>query len=88
MSTIQVNDVPAELQARLRERARLRGVGVSEYVLYLIERDLALPTMPEWLDSLKRDEPVTGISSADIVAAIHEARAERDEQTRRAISDR
>lgn len=87
MSAIQVKDVPTELHERLRERARSEGRSLSEYLLYLIERDLALPTMREWLEGLKGDEPVTGISSEDIVAAIHEGRAERDEQIQRAISN-
>jgi hypothetical protein len=87
VSAIQVKEVPAELHERLRERARSEGRSLSEYLLYLIERDLALPTTREWLEGLERDEPVTGISSEDIVAAIHEGRAERDEQIQRAISD-
>ncbi len=87
MSAIQVKEVPAELHERLRARARSEGRSMSEYLLYLIERDLALPTTREWLEGLERDEPVTGISSEDIVAAIHEGRAERDAQIRRAISD-
>ena len=87
MSAIQVKEVPFELHERLRARARSEGRSLSGYVLGLIERDLAMPTMREWLDGLGRDEPVTGISSEDVVAAIHEGRAERDEQIRRAISD-
>jgi hypothetical protein len=87
MSAIQVKDVPVDLHERLRARARSEGRSLSDYVLYVLERDLAMPTMREWLDGLKRDEPVTGISSDDIVAAIHEGRDERDEQIRRAISD-
>ncbi len=87
MSAIQVKDVPGDLHEQLRARARSEGRSLSDYVLYLIERDLALPTMREWLDGLKEDEPVTGISSEDVVAALHEGRAERDAQIRRAISD-
>jgi hypothetical protein len=88
MSAIQVKDVPADLHERLRRRARAEGRSLSDYVLYLIQRDLALPTMREWLEGLKEDEPVTGISSEDIVATIHEGRDERDAQIQRAISDR
>ena len=87
MSAIQVKDVPSELHERLRARARSEGRSLSEYLLYLIERDLALPTTREWLEGLKHDEPVTGISSEDILAAIHEGRVERDEQVRRTISN-
>jgi hypothetical protein len=88
MSAIQVKEVPVELHERLRARARSEGRSLSDYVLYVLERDLAVPTMREWLEGLKCDEPVTGISSEEIAAAIHEGRAERDEQIRRAIADR
>ena len=88
VSAIQVKNVPSELHERLRARARSEGRNLSDYVLYVLERDLAVPTMREWLDRLKQDELVTGISSEEIVAAIHEGRAERDAQIRRAIADR
>jgi plasmid stability protein len=88
MSAIQVKNVPEELHERLRARARAEGRSMSDYVLYLLERDLALPTMREWLERLKEDEPVTGVSSEDILTALHEGRAERDAQIQRAISRR
>jgi plasmid stability protein len=88
MSAIQVKNVPGDLHERLRVRASAEGRSLSDYVLYVLERDLALPTTREWLERLKEDEPVTGVSSEDIVAIIHEGRAERDAQIQRAISDR
>jgi antitoxin FitA len=87
MGAIQVKEVPAELHERLRARARAEGRSLSDYLLYLIERDLALPTTREWLEGLEGDEPVTGISSEDVVTALREGRAERDAQIQRAISD-
>ncbi|HEY5260719.1 MAG TPA: hypothetical protein VIJ33_01240 [Solirubrobacteraceae bacterium] len=87
MSAIQVKDVPGDLHERLRARARSENRSLSDYVLYVLERDLALPTTREWLDRLKHDEPVTGITSEEIVASIHEGRAEHDAQILRAISD-
>lgn len=88
MSAIQVKDVPAELHERLRARARSEHRSLSDYVLHVLERDLALPTQREWFERLKEDEPVTGVTSEEIVASIHEGRAERDAQILRAISDR
>ena len=87
MSAIQVKNVPQDLHARLRQRAASQGRSVSSYVLDTLERDLALPSMREWLDNLKRD-PVTDIGSEEIVGAIQEARDERDEQLERAFFDR
>jgi plasmid stability protein len=88
MSAIQIKNVPPELHGKLRERARREGRNLSEYALDVLERDLALPTTREWLERLREDEPVPGITSEEIVSSIHEGRAERDEQTLRAISDR
>lgn len=87
MSAIQVKDVPVELHERLRARARAEGRSLSDYVLYVLERDLAMPTTREWLEGVREDEPVTGISSAEVVAAIYEGRAEHDAKVQRAISD-
>jgi plasmid stability protein len=88
MSAIQIKNVPPELHDRLRKRARREGRNLSEYALDVLERDLALPTTREWLERLREDEPVPGITSDEIVSLIHEGRAERDEQILRAISDR
>jgi len=87
MSAIQIKNVPPELHERLRIRARREGRNLSEYVLSVLDRDLAVPTKREWLESLRRDEPVTGVTSEEIVNLIHEGRDERDEQIRRAIAD-
>jgi plasmid stability protein len=86
MSAIQVKEVPAELHERLRARARSEGRSLSDYVLYVLERDLAMPTTREWLAQVKQSEPVTGISREAIVELIHEGREQRDEQIRAAIS--
>lgn len=88
MSAIQVKNVPSELHERLRARASSEGRNLSDYVLDVLRRDLTVPTMREWLDRLEQDDPVTGISSEEIVEMIHGGRAERDAQIRRAIADR
>jgi hypothetical protein len=86
MSAIQVKEVPADLHERLRARARSEGRSLSDYVLYVLERDLAMPTTREWLDQIKKSEPVTNVSREDILKALHEGREERDEQISAAIS--
>lgn len=89
MSAIQVKNVPVELHEHLRARARLEGRNLSDYVLDVLRRDLIVPTNREWLERLERDEAMTTISSHDVSDAIHEARAERYEQTAgRAVADR
>lgn len=86
MGAIQVKNVPDDLHDRLRARARVEGRSLSDYVLDVLQRDLAMPTMRDWLEELKRDEPVVGVSSTRIVELIHEGRAERDAQIQRAVS--
>ncbi len=86
MSAIQVKDVPLELHERLRARARAEGRSLSDYVLYVLERDLAMPTAREWLDRVKRGQPVTGVSREDILESIQQGRKERDERIDAAIS--
>lgn len=86
VSAIQVKNVPSELHERLRARARLEGRNLSDYVLDVLQRDLALPTMREWLDQVNRREPVTGVSRERILELIDQGRDERDEQIRAATS--
>lgn len=88
MSAIQVKNVPPELHERLRARARAEGRNLSDYVRDVLERDLLVPSMREWLDRLAQDEPVSNLSSEEIVATIHAGREERDAQIRRALADR
>jgi plasmid stability protein len=88
VSAIQVKNVPPELHERLRARARAEGRNLSDYVRDVLERDLLVPSMREWLDRLAQDEPVSNISSEEIVATIHAGREERDAQIRHALADR
>ena len=73
--------MPEELHEALRRRAQGEGMTVREYLLRVIERDLSLPTMREWLGRVADLEPVEGL---DVVTAIREGRIERDEQLGRA----
>ena len=86
MGAIQVKNVPPELHSQLRARARIEGRSLSDYVLDLLRRDLALPTMREWLGQLEQDDPVTGVSSEQIVRSIGEGREQRDAQIQRALA--
>ncbi len=88
MSAIQIKNVPPELHQRLRERARREGRNLSDYVLSVLERDLATPTTREWLERLREDEPVKDIGSEEILDALHAGRIEREERILGAISER
>ena len=53
MSTmIQVRNVPDELHRRLKARAAMAGVSMSEYLLREIRRSLERPTRAELIDRI------------------------------------
>jgi antitoxin FitA len=87
MSAIQIKNVPEDLHDRLRERARGEGRSLSKYILATLERDLAVPSTREWLDSLSRD-PATNVEPGEVARLIQEGRAEREEQILSAIAAR
>lgn len=76
MSNIQIKRVPEHLHEAVRRRATGEGMTVSDYLLHLIERDLALPSRREWLERLATRRPV----DVNVVAALDAARAERDDE--------
>ena len=76
MSSIQIKHVPDDIHEAASKRAADEGMTLGDYVLKLIERDLALPTQREWLVSLAEREPV----EVDVPALLRELREERDEE--------
>lgn len=83
MASIQVRDLPDDLHDALRRRARGEGMTIREYLLGVIERDVALPTKREWLAQVAA-QPRT--SAVDAAGAVREGREDRDEQLGRAHS--
>jgi Uncharacterized protein conserved in bacteria len=77
MSFIQVRNVAEELHEAAKQRAAALGMDLSAYVRGLIERDLARPTMSEWLDDVLA-KPLG--QPFDVVQAVRDARQERDAQ--------
>jgi plasmid stability protein len=76
MPALQVRDLPPDIHRRLRERARDERMSISDYVLELLERDLALPTRREWAERLAARQAV----ETDAAAAVREGREERDRE--------
>lgn len=76
---LQIRGIPVALRERLRTRATLKGVSMSQYVIERLRQDLDLPTIDEWLDEVaklpKIDLAALGTSGAQLV---REARAEDD----------
>ncbi|MEO6195728.1 MAG: hypothetical protein ABIS20_22125 [Thermoanaerobaculia bacterium] len=55
---VQIRNVPDELHRRLKARAALAGMSISEYLLRDLERSLERPTREELLQRLQSLEPV------------------------------
>lgn len=76
-SLLQIRDVPDETRRELKARAATRGQSLNAYLLDLVNREVARPTVAEVLQrAAQRAERATG-SALDIVDA---ARAERDDR--------
>ena len=68
---VQIRNVPDELHRRLKSRAALAGMSISEYLLREIERSLERPTREEILlrlrnrRSVELREPVAAAMAAE-----------------------
>jgi plasmid stability protein len=76
-SLLQIRNVPDAARRELKAPAAVQGQSLNAYLLDLINREVARPTVAEVLQrAAQRAERATG-SAADLIAA---GRAERDEQ--------
>ncbi len=83
-SLLQVRDVPEEARRALKARAASRGQSLNSYLLDVIEREVARPTVAEVLARAgERAERAT----ASGVDALDAARRERDEQLTRRVGE-
>lgn len=72
---IQIRNVPDELHRRLKSRAALAGMSLSDYLLQEIRHAAERPTIEEFRARLRQRPPVTlSVSPAEII------RAERDRE--------
>src|SRR5690625_7992475 len=76
-SLLQIRNVPDAARRELKARAAAQGQSLNTYLLGLINREVARPTVAEVLQrAAQRAERATG-SAVDV---IHADRAERNEQ--------
>jgi antitoxin FitA len=73
MATLQVKNLPNDLHAQLRARADEEGTTLSELVTRLLRRELAVPSMRQWLAEL---ETAPEHGELDTVGAVDAAREE------------
>ncbi len=74
-SLLQIRDVPEEARRGLKARAAARGQSLNAYLLDIIERETARPTVAEVLDRAAQRAERANASVAEVVAA---ARGERE----------
>jgi len=72
---IQVRNVPERLHKELVQRARKRGLSLTDYIEEILEREIARPPAEEVFERIKRRPVVNlGVSAAEV---IREARRNR-----------
>lgn len=76
-SLLQIRNVPDEARRALKARAAARGESLNAYLLELVSREVARPTVGEVLERATRRSERAGVSAVDVLDA---ARTERDEQ--------
>jgi hypothetical protein len=74
-SPLQIRNVPEEARRVLKARAAARGESLNSYLLDLISREVARPTVAEVLERASRRAERLDASAVD---AIDEARAGRE----------
>ncbi len=74
-SYVQIRNVPEETRRTLKARARSQGDSFNTYLLNLLEREAARPTVAE---VLRRAAARNDRADGSAVEAIRDARAERE----------
>ena len=83
MTMIQIRNVPEAMHRRLKARAAMEGVSMSQYVMLAIERALERPSRRELLAAIHQQPEVTlDPSPADVLRAERDSRGELHERNR------
>lgn len=75
MALLQVRNVSDPVRRVLKARAAAQGLSMNAYLLHLLEREAARPTVREVLDRAARR---SGGATASAVDVLESARRERD----------
>jgi len=76
MSAITIRDVPESTLRSLKRKAAGRGKSLQAYLLDLVTRDGATPSLAEMMERLDREADVA-LSTSDILDAIEGGRERR-----------
>lgn len=73
MAMLQVRNVPDDVYATLKQRARGRGVSVSEYVRELLARDIQRLSWQEALSEARRRPVSVDLDSTRLVRELRDS---------------
>ncbi|MGW4895632.1 FitA-like ribbon-helix-helix domain-containing protein [Kitasatospora sp. NPDC004240] len=76
MTAITIREVPDPILETLKLKAAQAGKSLQAYLLDLVTREAAVPTLAEMMARLDR-ETRTDVSTSDILAAIDDGRERR-----------
>ena len=79
--TVQVREIPEETYRKLAHRAAEAKVTVPDYLRRLAERDVARPTVAEWVERTRRRGGP--IRQSDVIEALDELRGPWPDDARR-----
>ncbi|MEK6321990.1 MAG: hypothetical protein AABN33_09935 [Acidobacteriota bacterium] len=68
--------IPAELEAKIAERAAAKGVTLEEYAREVLERDAEIPSLRELFAPVREQIKAAGVTDEELTAQIEEAVAE------------
>ena len=72
---IQIRHVPDAVHRKLKARAAIEGMSLSDYLMLEINEIANLPTMDDWLDEVATHQPVKlGEPAAVTIRKIRESR--------------
>lgn len=84
---LQIRNLSASTHRKLKARAASQGMSMSDYVRIEIERLLSSPSPKEWLEMVRKRQPMT-MSVEDAVAATRHSRDENDRKFDSVIAKR
>lgn len=76
-SLLQIRNVPEDTRRALKARAAARGESLNAYLLDLVTREVARPTVGEVLERAARRTEHATVTAVD---ALHAARSDRESQ--------
>jgi hypothetical protein len=74
---MHIRDLDEPTHRELVRRADAAGMSLRSYVVEVLHRHAALPTLEEWLDEVRSDPPLPG-EGPDSVTLVEEGRRDID----------